>query len=776
MDINISLQDFFTTIYPDVPEGETVCLARPTDTGIPVYPVTERKLKQIARKPGTWYGCVSTVVTAERLRRRKSDCRAAYLLMLDDIGDPEKVANIPSVEPSIKLETSEGNFQYLYLIDPYEFAGDAEILFYEACIRACIKAGYCDEGATDICRLFRLPGSVNTKEGKDKWQTRVTDWSPDRVWPLDTLMTELGLEPIYIEKGVYAADYDGEIPTDIEDTAALWLAENGRLGKSNDGWYDTRCPWAAEHTDGSDTSGYSPLGEGDQPLMRGWNCFHSHCQGRTIKDFLGWMTEQSGPSVPVSGASLFRAVETRQHIQCLNKMERYKLLRDVLESEYGVAVYDLHDRKMSKTGPKSNQPTTLANVICILERLGVKARYNMQTHLPDLFFNNESVQEIVESIEGSTASAKDNAIEDSSHTTIRHAIIDTAISLDMSQELAVHRGINDIAGFDKYHPADQLMFSEKWDGFDRIEELSNTVTLARVDDRDMFTKMLRLWLLQVPQGVYGWNDPKAIPYVLVLASPEHGTGKTTWFERLVTHRSLFKRAVTLSMSKGNVVDTVRQATGTVISELGELETTFSKSADGDLKNFLSNTCDEYRVPYGTNSVKQARSTVFCGTVNHLEFINEKEDRRFWPFEITMCDIYHDVDMGQVWAQIKHIYDTEQVGRSIHQENIWEPTLETREHMKDKAGRFRSLSHVEELLKDYFEQYEGAGEPVTVSDISERLMVGNDPRTRTSITEFMRSKLGPYKNRMKDATGKIRYRVWEWPTTAKHKNPALKIIK
>ena len=60
------------------------------------------------------------------------------------------------------------------------------------------------------------------------------------------------------------------------------------------------CPWHAEHSDGGeDLAAYFPLGRGDMPTVRGFNCFHDHCAGRKGKALLAYVAEQDGPVLPV---------------------------------------------------------------------------------------------------------------------------------------------------------------------------------------------------------------------------------------------------------------------------------------------------------------------------------------------------------------------------------------------------------------------------------------------------------------------------------------------
>jgi hypothetical protein len=188
----------------ELDEGETIAIVTEGEyDGKATYRAvsgTDKLLKSMARSKNTeaTYFCVSTVQAVEagkKLGRGKADCRTAYVVALDDIGNTEKVASVPPVEPSAKLETSAGNFQWHYFINPYDVSAPDGLAHYKACLEALAAAKLTDPGALGAHRIMRMPGSVNTKPGRDSFQTRVTEYHPDRVWDLDGLMEDFGLEP-----------------------------------------------------------------------------------------------------------------------------------------------------------------------------------------------------------------------------------------------------------------------------------------------------------------------------------------------------------------------------------------------------------------------------------------------------------------------------------------------------------------------------------------------------------------------------------------------------
>lgn len=241
------------------------------------------------------YFCVSTVQNPADplapLRRRSEDVREAFALVLDDIGT--KCA-VPCVEPSYIVQTSvkDGlpNYQYGYLLEPFDVSTPAGQAYYDACLVAAAKAGINDEGMRSATRVARLPGALH----KTGFVAAVTDWHPERVWDLPGLMAELGLSPEnYISEARILGRGSVDL-TQIDDAVADWLADTGLLsGAASEDFFEVVCPWASTHTDGRDGAYYSPLDYGK--LGRQFKCHHGHCGDKTTGRFLEWVRDEGGP-------------------------------------------------------------------------------------------------------------------------------------------------------------------------------------------------------------------------------------------------------------------------------------------------------------------------------------------------------------------------------------------------------------------------------------------------------------------------------------------------
>lgn len=285
---------FLQTIFPQdlLNPREAVLLARTLRNGMRNQLYHPRSRYDNA----AWYYCVSTVErtrASEFPRRRLQDLHSAWVLPCDDVGTKSQE---PPVWPSYRIETSEGNYQWGYLLDPYDVSTGTGAGYYDACLVGLADAGYNDPGCRSASRIIRLPGSLH----KTGFEARVTEWNPERVWQLEELMEQFGVTPStgIIRRSERRAEPSPVTLAEVEDPVLDWLSKAGyTLGTHNDNWVHIRCPWEIEHTSesGPSSTSYSPLDYG--LYGRSFHCYHGHCQGRTIADLAKFIAHQGGPSL-----------------------------------------------------------------------------------------------------------------------------------------------------------------------------------------------------------------------------------------------------------------------------------------------------------------------------------------------------------------------------------------------------------------------------------------------------------------------------------------------
>ena len=207
-----------------------------------------------------------------------ANCEYVLVMVLDDVGTKAKV---PPIEPTWKMETSPGSFQWGYVFNEQPTKGE-----FTAAIKAIADAGYTDPGAINAVRNFRLPGSVNLKPGRDLFASVLVEFHPERDFTLPQICDALGVVP----GDVSAVHRPIRISDDGTDDVMIWLSDNGLLlsRPNQEGWAGVICPNSAEHSDGNPEGRYLPAN-------RAYCCLHSHCIDLDSTVFLKWVADQGGP-------------------------------------------------------------------------------------------------------------------------------------------------------------------------------------------------------------------------------------------------------------------------------------------------------------------------------------------------------------------------------------------------------------------------------------------------------------------------------------------------
>lgn len=235
-----------------------------------------------------WYGNTASFII-DRFKdghpsASAANCEYVLVMVLDDVGDPDKTTQLPPLEPTWKMETSPGSYQWGYVFSEQPTKDE-----FSAAIVAIAEAGYTDRGAINPVRNFRLPGSVNLKPGRDNFPSVLLEFHPDRDYTLEQIIEAFGVAPAPVKSsGVFRPI---RLSDDGTDDVLIWLSENGKLLSlpNREGWAGVVCPNAASHSDGNPEGRYLPT-------TRAFCCYHSHCGEIDSRAFLDWVAEQGGPS------------------------------------------------------------------------------------------------------------------------------------------------------------------------------------------------------------------------------------------------------------------------------------------------------------------------------------------------------------------------------------------------------------------------------------------------------------------------------------------------
>lgn len=712
----VDLDQFLRVVFPSVKDDEVVCLAdvRPDANDRPIFPARAWRPGR-SRVQGATYFCISTVrpsAPGAKLQRTMSDVRRTWAVVLDDIGtkiDPEVFAD--KAAPHYVMETSPGNFQWGYLLEPSDPDAAAAV------IHALALAGYTDKGSQGKNRVVRVPGSVNTKHGQ-RFVARVTEWFPDDPrWTLEELAEAFGVTPQADSGGSSIGRTNWRGP-ETPDPVYNHLQDIGYVldGPNQDGYASIVCPWADEHTDPREDARWA-VGAG---LTGAFKCFHAACNDRHTRDVLDWIIEDGGPDFGADVAAQAVAVGAKLlKLAPAFKRPPKEPPRGRSEGEAENRSAAPENRPPDATGSKvvAEAPAVARLLAAILDDLpylervqlpscertaggGVKAEQKPTA---------ENVGWVAQQLEFAVAKNQlsgeveiehpeprlDAFGPGDRHRLTRELLVSACARVGMNIRGVLQSSLEALASGNSYHPILDWVLSKSWDGIDRLAQLGGTLATK---DPAWTAVALRRWSIQcvVAWGNWARQTPMPVPYVLTLVGPQ-GLGKTSWFRSLLPEGEVQTEA-SLHLDSMRADDNKRKVLSSAIVELGEIETTFSRSEIGALKAFLSNTSDRYRMPYDRDVTVRVRCTSFGASVNEHEFLGDPTGaRRFWPLEVTRCNWRHGLDLQQLWAQAHALMVAGEQ---------WNPTEdESRLHVVI-AESHRVVSYAESLLDELRARMQG----------------------------------------------------------------------
>jgi len=319
--------------------------------------------------------------------------------------------------------------------------------------------------------------------------------------------------------------------------------------------------------------------------------------------------------------------------------------------------------------PKSKIPTTVANVVFLLKMYGVLIRYNVIKKGLDI---------LIPGFVG-TIDNVDNVIL---------TWIKNLARLNNMATQPIDEIILAIADQAPYNPVADWITSRTWDGVDRLEDLYRTLKEVTGYPEKLKKILLHRWLLSAIAAAFMVRGFKARG-VLTLQGPQ-SIGKTSWIAALVTDAILQAEVIKLDhhMDAGDK-DAKIGALAHWIVEIGELDGSFKKDI-ARLKGFITSDSDKIRIPYAKSPSNFPRRTIFCATVNDANFlVDQTGNSRWWTIAVESINYRHNIDMQQLWAQIKAEYDQETQWWLTREE---EAALETYNY-----DNHRSISTIEEIL-------------------------------------------------------------------------------
>lgn len=341
---------------------------------------------------------------------------------------------------------------------------------------------------------------------------------------------------------------------------------------------------------------------------------------------------------------------------------------------------------------KGKPLSTIANVLHLFKAYGITARYNVIAK--KLFVNVPGL-----------SSGPDN------FDNVAMSYLFSLAALNRMPTGQLPSFVDAIGDKHQFNPIATWIDGKPWDGKDRFPAFSDT--LIHRDDYPVELKkiLLRRWLISAVAAIF-----KPIGFktrgVLVLQGPQ-SIGKTAWIGALVTDPLLRDGVMKLDhhLDPGNK-DSIITAVSAWIVEIGELDSSFKKDI-ARLKGFLTSDSYKLRRPYGRTNSEYPRRTVFTATVNESTFlVDTTGNTRWWTVPITAVNYTHDIDMQQLWAQMKAEFNSGEV---------WWLTKEEESQLEEQNRGHQATSVIRERVLEAID-LNRKGEPKLVALSASQLLI------------------------------------------------------
>ncbi len=324
-----------------------------------------------------------------------------------------------------------------------------------------------------------------------------------------------------------------------------------------------------------------------------------------------------------------------------------------------------YDYLPNTTGKDFKPISTIENLIEILHRLNITARYN-----------------IIKKEQLITVPGKKYTLDNQANATYAHIKSECAKFKYPTGNLLDF--LTNIADDNSFNPVCEWIKSVPWDGKSRLAEFYATIT-TKHEQIQLRNILIKRWLISAIASAFSDNGA-ASAGVLVLQGAQD-LGKSAWFNALTNQHGFTLDGFVLRCDDK---DSVKQAISHWLVELAELDSTFKKSELAELKAFLTRNRDIMRLPYSPKDSEFVRRTVFCATVNPSSFLQDHTgNKRFWVLECLHIDFAHKINMQQLWAEV---HDT-----LYAKGEPWHLTKEENEMLKTSNTDFETIDPIEEMI-------------------------------------------------------------------------------
>ena len=680
--------------------------------------------------------------------------------------------------PSVVVASGGGYHVYWFLADPWILDTEEERARAVAIQAAWVAHMGGDEGAKDLARVLRVPGTLNRKYDPPR-PVEIVTWEPERLYTVDELAGVIP-EPEPVATAPSVSRETGPVTgTRAERWARAALEDElDKLAKTTAGGRNAQLNRSAfalgqivgggylDETDTADQLAATAQaigltdGEAHKTIASGMAAGKKEPRhpeerpqaprraeeppgGRVAPDLPpNTPTPYSNGDGPPSEAPAAQAHGPSEHeravIDLLVSLGNLDMLRHALaDMDRGVLGYVKHQADAAGLFANAEQWAKFVET-CRFKADPLSDQIRADLRKWEYFFRMNDLDDVIEVNgrpidDGIRAQIRVTARDDGYGDRSRRSL--TALEDVYRAEAAAHRA----------HPVKDYLNGLAWDGADHFAQLAghftdrhDPITYADGSRVPVFAAFLWRWMIGAVAKTFDAGTVRAQNPMLVIVGGQ-GLGKSTFCQYLA---SPLPTLFVASPVNPDSTDHRRLLATRWIWEAGELGATVRKADREALKEFLTLPDVTFRKPYDRDPIQKPALTSFLGTLNPEQgFLNDPTgSRRFLVVELATIDhAYIDaVDINQVWAQVMAHYRQDRNAYMLRRAEV-----ETRNKIN---GLHETERPFESLIRKYFAidpEQTGADWWIMSADVADRLQtVGNvragDSGTQKAIGYAMKS--------------------------------------
>lgn len=305
-------------------------------------------------------------------------------------------------------------------------------------------------------------------------------------------------------------------------------------------------------------------------------------------------------------------------------------------SEY----YEIHSSIEREQWPNIKKIKVLPveqSVKSLLNHYRIEIKYNLIKFDYDVFINKK----LVGPLERHLADIKNHCINHNLDITKEHLIDNLCLIGYKNQYNPWEEYLKKSHEYYLKNP-DQKIFSKFMESIN-----------SNCEYKDLFISKFLLQMIYV--GTSNYDSDISSDYMLVLKGGQN-QGKTTWLKNLLPpglQQDYFLKGRQLDL---NNKDSTIEIVSNILVELGEIGTTFQKSDQEALKNFITNDRDKFRIPYAKTALTQKRHVCLAATTNDNDYLRDLTGtRRYLTIECESFNWNVKIDIDILWGFLYSCY-------------------------------------------------------------------------------------------------------------------------